>query len=152
MKRVFLIAGSLLLGCGYSNTQIPTDAPTPEMGGPNQSAGTSLDFSSVKAQFFQPYCLRCHSTTGGNKAGINLETYTNVRSVIVKVQNAVNGGVMPPSGSLPSAAVAFLNQWLQAGAPETSSTNPQPTPGPDPVPGPTPDPCPNKRHGDCDED
>ena len=82
------------------------------------SPGAALDFLAVKSQFFEPQCLRCHSNAGGNRGGVNLETYVNVSNFLSRVQSAVNSGVMPPSGSLSTSMKSILNNWISAGAPE----------------------------------
>jgi len=110
------------VSCGYNNTQLPAvpDADS----GQGVTGGAGLDFASVKAQFFQPQCLRCHSNVGGNKGGINLETYANVSRFLNRAQSAVNSGVMPPAGPLPANIKSILNNWIVAGAPEFASVNP----------------------------
>lgn len=124
---------SIFAGCGYRDTQISEVGP-----GANNS-NASLDFAGVKARIFGVYCTRCHSQAGGNKAGINLETFANVSKNINLVKKAVNTSFMPPSRPLPSGDLNFLNAWIQAGAPENGAGGPV---GEEPVPQPE----------ECDDD
>lgn len=155
----------MIVSCGYNNTKIPGNGPMGKNEPPgkngtqvpgkdsNNPQGPQLDFALVKSQFLEVHCLRCHSAAGGNRAGINLETYSSVQPLVSLVQNAVNSGFMPPSGNLPESAKAVLNNWIQAGAPEvaTGSNNPVP-PGsekptnPSPSPGSPTIPCEDHKH------
>ncbi len=153
MKKLFIVLGIFLIGCGYNNTQIPADAQPLGNDGLSQVDPANLDFATVRAQVFQPHCFQCHSQAGGNRAGVNLESYANVNSRLATIQNAVNSGAMPPSGSLPTATRALLNNWIQAGAPEINSGGPQPNPNPNPQPiPPVPPPCDDRRGDDDDDD
>ncbi len=138
MKFQLVIFLVLIASCGYKSTEIPPGAGA--SGGSSQGAST-LDFATTKSQVFETYCLRCHSAAGGNKGGINLESFGNVKPLVQRIQSAVDRGSMPPSGGLPSTAKSQLTNWIQAGAPEFSagSTTPNPAPGPSPTPMPCED-------------
>jgi hypothetical protein len=123
MKNIVILLYTVMFaGCGYSNTSLPGGSSGGANGG--LDSGTKMDFAAVKAQFFVPQCIRCHSNSGGNKGGVNLETYANVKSRLSSIQSAVNGGFMPPAGPLPASTKNILNNWITSGAPEFASTNP----------------------------
>lgn len=152
----------MMVSCGYNNTQIPQapgkgpsipqgpQAPGKEPGNPQ---GPQLDFATVKTQVFEVHCMHCHSSAGGNRAGINLETYTSVKPLASLIQSAVSSGFMPPSGNMPDSVKTLLNNWIQAGAPEVAlgtnnSTQPPPEAGTPtkPTPGIPPIPCEDHKH------
>jgi hypothetical protein len=139
MKPIYFVILIVIAGCGYNNTKVPGETSSSQQ---NQGTTGALDFKSVSGLVFQNFCIRCHSQAGGNKGGINLETYASVKSITPKILAAVSGGVMPPTGTLSSSAKNILISWIQAGAPEVSTGGANPnTPNPVPQPGPTPVPC-----------
>ena len=147
MKKTICLAFiSVIASCGYNNTKLPITA------GNNSGLGsggtTGPDFVNVKAQFFQPHCMRCHSDAGGNRAGVNLETYANVSRFLSRAQSAVNAGSMPPAGPLSADRKSILNDWIAAGAPEFASISP----GTGPVDSPPINPNPGlPEDDDCDD-
>ncbi len=150
MKYYLALPFFIFTSCGYEQMGLPEHRQGTSVG-----SGTSIDFVTVKAQVFDLYCLQCHSTAGGNRAGINLETYANVKSIVARIDSAVRGGVMPPRTTLPAAAKDLLIAWIEGGAPEEGQpnpggTNPPPTPPP-PSSGCEDDFADKARH-DCDDD
>jgi hypothetical protein len=142
---VFLLQvafASLLLfsGCGYNNTQVPEPDPLAKPNG-NNAVNGSIVFADIKSQIFDPNCIRCHSVVGGNRAGINLETYSNVQPILQNIANAVSSGAMPPTGGLPNGLKNLVAQWIAAGAPEFATSVPPVNPGDPQSPGNPPTPC-----------
>ncbi len=80
-----------------------------------------VNFAVVKADFFDNYCIQCHSAAGGNKGGLNVETFARVEPLVSKIQARVNAGEMPPTGPVPPEARELLNTWIKNGAPELVS-------------------------------
>lgn len=119
MKTALVLLLLTLSACGYNSTHLKDASAT---GGDNSGTGdgTVLDFSTVNAQVFAPYCVRCHSTEGANFSGVYVETYADVFSRLKAITAAVNSGFMPKGGVLPAAAKDLLNAWAQAGAPEVA--------------------------------
>lgn len=75
-------------------------------------------YADVRDMVFAPYCYRCHSAARGNRAGINLETYANVRLNLSKVYSAaIVRRIMPPRKPLPQSPYNLLKMWIEAGAP-----------------------------------
>lgn len=139
MRKLILVL--MLSGCGYNNTKLPSDALAAQGTGGNNGSASVLDFATIKAQVFQNNCIRCHSLAGGNKAGVNLESYSSVKPIAQVILSAVNSGSMPPSGTLPSSAKTLLLNWVQAGAPEFGAGSSDGTQNPAPPPTPAPVPC-----------
>lgn len=99
----------------------PTPISTPNSGAPStNTAPAAITYQTVNAQIFQPSCLSCHSTNGGNSAGINLETYANVLKHISSVKVVISNGTMPIGGHLSSAKKKLISDWIAAGAPQTA--------------------------------
>ncbi len=126
-KAFAILSASLLFGCGYENTALPGGVNPREGSSGGLPIGTVTDFATVKVQVFEPYCLSCHSTAGGNRGGVNLESYASVAQVLSRIQSAVVSGVMPPRSPLPEDRKALLLAWIQSGAPEANGS---PTTGP----------------------
>ncbi len=153
MKLGLLLLVFAISGCGYSSTHLKENQAA-DGNTNNGASGNVVDFATVKAQVFQPYCIRCHSAAGGNSTGVNLETFASVSGRTSGIKAAVDSGFMPRNGTLPASAKGLLNAWFQAGSPEFATTTPGPTqiPGtsPSPTPGsgltPVPNPC--DGHGD----
>ena len=62
----------------------------------------------------------CHSEAGGNKGGLNFETYENVIANLADIKNqAVTLKKMPPRKPLTSDLTSILSSWIGAGAPKT---------------------------------
>ena len=147
MKVALVSILFLLTACGYNNTHL-NEAAVPSGGSNLGAGGTAVDFATVKAQVFEPYCIRCHSAAGGNTAGVNLEAYANVFTQLSRITGAVNSSFMPKNGVLPSGAKSLLNAWAQAGAPEQgrSATGTALVPVDNSVSVPNPIPCEDQNH------
>jgi uncharacterized membrane protein len=63
-------------------------------------------------------CFRCHSEAGGNRAGVNLETYENVFANREGIQMHIEAGTMPPIRPLRlnDEQQRLVLNWLQQGA------------------------------------
>ena len=121
MKTALLLLFFTLSACGYNSTHLNEGTNSGgDNSGTGTGGGTTLEFATVKAQVFEPYCVRCHSTAGGNFSGVYVETYADVFSRLNQITAAVNSGFMPKGGTLPAAAKDLLNAWAQAGAPEVA--------------------------------
>ncbi|MGE4130338.1 MAG: hypothetical protein AB7F86_01800 [Bdellovibrionales bacterium] len=120
-KLSILLIVMSVLGCG-SYHDIKSGSNPSGLGGGN----VPLDFKSVKATVFDPYCIACHSQAGGNRGGVNLETYANVVADLASIRASVETGRMPRTSPMPEREKSFLLAWITAGAPEFAS---QPSPG-----------------------
>jgi len=116
-----LILFMILTACGYQNTILPTDAELAN-NDTNKPTSDTLDYATVKSKVFQNYCYRCHSSDGGNKGQVNLETYENVKELAQTINDEVSSGRMPKEAPfLPTKLKQFLLHWIESGAPETLS-------------------------------
>lgn len=119
-KRNSIAIGILvfLSGCGYYHEVSPTS------GGAAQqplNENQTLGYEVVKTILARNRCLECHSSAGGDRAGVNLETYESVKSRAGALVSVTRSGFMPMGGpALAAADVAVLEAWNLAGAPEFS--------------------------------
>lgn len=127
-----------LSACGYNNTEVlEGGVPLPGEGGAGNNG--PVDFKMINSQVLQPYCFRCHSQAGGNKGGINLETYSQVKPKISRIKGAIESGFMPQNSTLPAGPKSMLIAWINSGAPESAPAAPgNPNPPANPVPQPIP--------------
>lgn len=87
--------------------------------------GSVVDCSSVSAKYtdVQPIintkCATagCH-TTAAAAGGIALETYDQVRTMSVRInQRVIVERTMPPASPLPTNEIAILKCWINSGVP-----------------------------------
>jgi uncharacterized membrane protein len=71
---------------------------------------------------FTNNCVGCHSGSGGNKGGVNLETYASTKRWIKEIGDEVAGKKMPPSKKPPLSddQIRLVNIWVTAGAAEVA--------------------------------
>lgn len=120
-RRIHLLVSGLslaftLTACNFNKQNVNTD---------NEAAvpvtAADLNYANVNNKVISPYCLSCHSAAGGNRAGVNLETYASIIGKLELVQaTTILERSMPPSGEsqLNSSAYALLKAWIEAGAPQ----------------------------------
>ncbi len=108
---------ALLSGaCNFNKQKVDTSNET---AAPVSAA--DLNYANINSKVIEPYCLSCHSAAGGNRAGLNLETYASIMNRLELVQvTVIMERSMPPSGSpaLDPSAYALMKAWLEAGAPQ----------------------------------
>lgn len=95
----------------------PPTAPAPE---PTLTFG----FETIKQLVFASEagrCLNCHSEAKGNRGGVNLETFANVRAQLNDIKFDLEMNFMPRTGPpLPDYEKSVIFKWIEMGAPETS--------------------------------
>lgn len=147
MKLITALAALLLVGCGYNNSKTPMTLAPKNPTETNQTDGqpVKLDFAGIKSKIFEPRCLSCHSGSGGNAGGVNLETYASVKPIVNDILAAVKDNSMPKKSSpLSDSDKSLLEKWVQEGAVEVASDSdkkPAEHTCPTPTPPPTPTPC-----------
>jgi len=95
---------------------------------------TNTSYAIVKEKIFEPHCTECH----GNKGGVNLETYANVKLNLNDIaRTTVEQKTMPKNGALAKDEITLLSEWIKAGAPEFAKGE-IPTPPPSTPPPETP--------------
>jgi mono/diheme cytochrome c family protein len=107
-------------------------------GEPSEIEMSSPGLDTIQKYLFQPYCISCHSTQGGDPHDINLETYNNILLNLDEVlAEAAVKKTMPPGHPVSPKVQQLLVNWISNGAPQ-SGINPIPHPMPIPAPTPVP--------------
>ena len=138
---LILTAALSLVACNSYKSKIHNEDTGP-------ITASAIDYQVVHDQIFAPYCLCCHSASGGNKGDVNLETYQNVIDNLDDIKTAVLvKQAMPPKragGPLASNLQQLLSTWINAGAPlDAGAVTPTPTPAPIVTPTPVASPSPS---------
>jgi len=103
-------------------------------------------FAHIERTIIKPKCLSCHMGTG-SAMGIDLSSYNKIMATTVirfkpeqsKLFTTVQSGSMPKNGDrLPDSQIQRIYEWIQKGAPEGNTLEPEPPPQPEPLPSPTP--------------
>ncbi|MBC7465168.1 MAG: c-type cytochrome [Bdellovibrio sp.] len=102
-----------------------------------------LTYQAVNTSVLAKNCVSCHSQAGGNKGGVNLETYAEVKRNIKEIREQVADKSMPPRTQLSDAQINMIITWIDAGAsedgqPQSIPTEPTQPPTQPPVTPPTP--------------
>jgi uncharacterized membrane protein len=125
MKNALALCFILLVflsGCNYhSNKDVPGQMAQQEPSNPGQPTDPEekIKFQTVYEKVFSKNCTFCHSSSTGNAAGVNLETYPQVIKNISEIRQQVLSGRMPLAGpALTSDQMNLLIQWIDSGAPE----------------------------------
>ncbi|MGZ3769799.1 MAG: hypothetical protein ACXVCP_08965 [Bdellovibrio sp.] len=107
-----------LAACNYNH--VKNENGTSNTQGKITASALSLDFISVQMSVIGPQCMSCHSIAGGNKGGLTLETYDQVRSNMNRIYyRSIEKKDMPPN-PLTADQFDLLKNWIEAGAPEKS--------------------------------
>jgi hypothetical protein len=110
MLRILFISATLLsLGCGnyHHDKNAGMPAPPKDLGAPSGP----IAFETVKAEIFQPCCIRCHSS---------LVQYANVKARLSSIQSSIESDAMPKGGpSLRLDLKVLLENWIAQGSPES---------------------------------
>jgi uncharacterized membrane protein len=101
-----------LIGCGFRH-QKAQPAET-NLNGENQvSLETKMTYKQIQEKVIAPKCLRCHSSSGGNSGGVNLETLELLSKYGPKInQVALVNQTMPPEHPLSSVEQGMLKNYL----------------------------------------
>jgi uncharacterized membrane protein len=111
-KEVFL---AWIDAGGANEPTTPSPIPPDVMPDPDK-----IDFQMVQSRVIGLRCIGCHSAKGGNKGGVNLETYQNVFEQKDKFEDDVRSGDMPRPTTRPLTKIQkdILLIWLEKDAPE----------------------------------
>jgi uncharacterized membrane protein len=115
MLLAWIDAGGPLEAPGSAGEPVPNPTPTPA---PVPSEPEMLNYQLVDQQVLRPRCIGCHSEAGGNRGGINLESFENVFKEKGFIKDAVVSGVMPPRRPLSDEQKRVLLNWIDQGAPK----------------------------------
>lgn len=115
MRLLLIVAVMMMAACNYNKVK---------SGGKDSREFSAEEFETpdyavINAAVIGPKCVSCHSNAGGNKGGVNLETYSAVRSELNRVAyEALEAKTMPEAGPLSDGLQKLLAAWIDSGAPE----------------------------------
>jgi mono/diheme cytochrome c family protein len=99
-----------IFGCGISLT--PEHRKIADLPRSNEKVSSVSDFQSIRAQVFDPHCVKCHS---------QYSAYSAVRREAVAILSAISNDRMPKAAAPLSAELkAAIQDWITAGTPEYS--------------------------------
>lgn len=128
MRLLVLFTVFLCSACGYenlkdaaSNDPIRSEAPSEEGGSrvpptPSPEESVKIVYQEINARIIEPQCLRCHSASRP-RGGVILDSYESLTANLGRVQDAINGDIMPPSGPLNEELKVLFSEWVRSGAP-----------------------------------
>ncbi len=128
IKKLFVLATALV----FSSCNYRIDKKEAAAGAEDKSLATAADdisFQMVTQKILQTKCLSCHSNVGGNKGGVNLETYQSVFQERDTIRSEILSGDMPksPVSPLTAAQIQFITRWIDNGALEFANQHAPPT-------------------------
>jgi mono/diheme cytochrome c family protein len=116
----------------------PSPSPVPPMPEPPPTSSPSLDgpvtvdFKTISSLILIPKCVSCHRY-GHSDGGIRYDTYISTMQTVNKTDPTnsllyidIQSGRMPinPMERLTAAEVDMILKWIQAGAPDNTSSSP----------------------------
>jgi len=113
---VLLIFTNLLLVLSYNSCSADKDEMTPPPSG-NDCENVTAKFSSQIFPLIQTKCAlpECHSTAS-QTGGFHLTNYAEISARASAINNAVQSGIMPKTGSLTNQEKLMIKCWVQSGA------------------------------------
>lgn len=128
MNLKFIFLNAMFVGLFFTSCNLQKSNPLdlsgpiiPEVEVPVMSAEL-ITFKIVNTQVLEKNCVGCHSVDGGNKGGVNLETYENVLKNIKLVRETIEQKTMPPLRrtdlKLSDSQMKLIIDWVDAGAKE----------------------------------
>ena len=126
MNKLILFAFcAIQLGCNYSLSKSPLAFQPGQAGLEQFPSGKVADYDLIASAILKPRCLECHSNSGGNDGGINLETYENVAANLGSIKDEVASGSMPKNRpKLTSKEKEILFAWIDAAGPRDGNSAP----------------------------
>jgi uncharacterized membrane protein len=99
---------------------VVVDTPPQNPSGPLlvMPADSEINFALVRDRVFAFECMACHSDAGGNRAGLNLETYANAIDELDDIEEEVSEDSMPPRSRLRPIDKDIILRWIALGAPQ----------------------------------
>ncbi|MBC7538988.1 MAG: hypothetical protein H7281_09215 [Bacteriovorax sp.] len=137
-KIILLFSFIFLTGCNYSISK-KLGANSGNQAIERLPSGTIPGYQIIASGIIAPKCLECHSSSGRNAGGVNLESYTKVIGNLAAIRGEITSGSMPKNRpALSTKEKEVILAWIDAGGPLESTT--LPTGSTDPIPTPTPIP------------
>jgi uncharacterized membrane protein len=108
---VFFFLISTIASCGFKHVKENAFEQTEINGEIGMSQ--KVNFAQLQAKVLGPKCLSCHSDSGGNQGGLNLESYDETRAHLESIkQRVLVDQNMPPKAPLSSGEKTLLNFWI----------------------------------------
>jgi mono/diheme cytochrome c family protein len=143
-----LVALTIVSAFAACNYKVDKRAASPGGVDSTVEGAKNVDFETIRSNVFQPRCYQCHSAAGGNKSGVNVETYAAVKQELAEIKASIEDNSMPKNQApLSDEQKHLFMSWITAGAPEkiepgtpetpptdpASPNHPVPAPGPEEV-------------------
>lgn len=112
---VVLPLATFLMTAGCGSKDNPGDAIAPA-GACTTHAGATVTYTTDIAPIMTQNCTSCHGASLA-RAGIQLHTCATAANNASAAIDAIDGGSMPPGGSVPQADRDKLAAWIAAGQP-----------------------------------
>jgi uncharacterized membrane protein len=125
MRFLVFIIILILTSCSYRHVkESESFVSTGSQGINTLDAGGDVYFASVQKNIILPRCAKCHSDSGGNQGGVNLENYDDVTKHLNGInQRSLIEKNMPPGKPLNSDELNILGNWIAKGAPLDSQNS-----------------------------
>jgi len=98
--------------------QKASDSPRQDQAG-GVIVGAPAYYTTDILPLLQTNCLSCHGPSGPNTP--NLSNYQTAQIAGQQIKADVDSGHMPPTGKLPAAQVQLIDNWVNAGMPQTNT-------------------------------
>ncbi len=138
-KIIFLVIQMftllILVSCNYRVQEYFSDKNARSLN-PDNSSAELLSYQIILDKVMAKNCLNCHSVSGGNRGGLNLEGYANTLKNLNLIREEIISKDMPksPGAPLSSEQIELITKWIDVGANEFAVAEEpvlnQPTPGP----------------------
>lgn len=101
---------SLTGGCYYDNEV--------DQYGVSTCDTTAVSYNQDILPIINSNCISCH-TPGGQQGSSPFTSYDEIKNYSASMVERVNGvgGIMPPTGTIPSCDKLKIEAWVKAGAP-----------------------------------
>ncbi len=129
-KLYFFVFLNILACGGGRGSNPPTNSPTPSAKNtPSEDLlcleGTFLSYGTFAQDFFQHYCLMCHSSARtendryGAKVGMDFDSYELIAQYNEEILSSVTGdsATMPPAQTINTTDLRLIEEWLTCGFP-----------------------------------
>lgn len=117
-KKIICLALLTLSSCNYYKNRGDQSLPNFDANTDVTALAVYNNYASINNLIISNQCLNCHSNATGNKGGLNIETYSNVKANLNQIMYRVlETKDMPPNGMSESQTNLF-KFWLESGAPE----------------------------------
>lgn len=119
MNKLIILISIFFASCSYRHVKDESAfTATAYKGNSNIETSSTITFAVINKAILIPKCVKCHSDSGGNQGGLNLERYEDVAKAIANInQRTVIEKSMPPSRPLSNDDLSLFSMWVSKGAP-----------------------------------